>query len=72
MGHVLGCSGVSGNHQGAANRDSQVDGDSDMAPASSVKGGLRKGTMASAGTSVWEKAVSGAVEAVIPALELRK
>ena len=48
--------------QGEANSVSQVDGVSDMAPASqlcgSVEGGLRKQTMASARLSVWEKTVS--------------
>ena len=46
------------NHQNEVSRVSQVNRDSDMVlPADSVLGGLSKGTMASAGTSVWEKAV---------------
>ena len=48
----VGCGRASGDH--GANSVSQVDGDSDMAlPAGSFGGGLRKGTLASARTSVW-------------------
>ena len=47
--------------QGRANSVSQVDGVSDMAPACRLCGfmgrGLRKGIVASACLSVWEKAV---------------
>ena len=38
------------------NSISQIDGDSDMTPASSMGRGLSKRAMASASTSVWEKA----------------
>ena len=52
---------AAGNYQGGANSVSQVDGVSEMVPGcqlyGSVGGGIRKGTMASASTSVWEKAV---------------
>ena len=58
VGPAVGWDQASGNHQGKANRDSQVDGVSDMAPTcllcGSVGEGLRKDTMASASTSVWE------------------
>ena len=49
-----------GNHQGGANSVSQVDGVSDKVSSAlcgSVRGGLRRGAMASASSSVWEKAV---------------
>ena len=52
---------VSGNHQGEVNSRKQVDGVSDTAPTCQLCGGLSKGTMASAGTSVWEKAALLAV-----------
>ena len=55
----VGWDRVSGNHQSGANSVSQVDVVSAMAPACGlcafVLGGLRKETMASASTSVWEK-----------------
>ena len=51
---------ASENHQGGANSVGQVDGVSEMVPAcqfcGSVGRALRKETMASATTSVWEKA----------------
>ena len=57
----MGRGRVSGNHQVRANSVSQVDGVSEMVPGcqlyGSVGGGIRKGTMASASTSVWEIAV---------------
>lgn len=49
---------VSGSLQCRANRVNQVDGDSRYGaclPASSVRGGLSKGTMVSASTSLWGK-----------------
>ena len=53
--------GVSGSHQGGANSESQVDGNSNMAPACWLRGcgerGPRKGLMASVNTLVWEKSV---------------
>ena len=56
----------------------QVDGDSDMAPVCLLwGGGLRKGTMASASISVWEKAApdarqfSSTAHVGAPVLELR-
>ena len=53
--------GASGDLQGRANSVSQVERVSDMAPAchlcDSVGGGFRKGIMASAYLSVWEKVV---------------
>ena len=56
VGLQAGRDGVSGNHLGGANSVSQVNGVSDMVPASgSVGKGLIKGTMTSASTSVWEK-----------------
>ena len=52
---------VSRDLQGGANSVSQVHGVSNMAPTcqlcGSVKGGLRKGTLASTCCTVWEKAV---------------
>ena len=61
VGPYVGCGGVSGNLQGCSTSVSQVDGVSDMAPtcwlSGSVGGGFRKGTMASAYLSVWDKAV---------------
>ena len=46
-----------GNHQGEANSVSQVAGVSDMVPScwlcGFLEGGLRKGTVASASTSIW-------------------
>ena len=58
----LGWGQVSGNHWGGVNSVSQVDGVSDRVAAQwlcgYVRGGLRKGTMTSASTLVWEKAVS--------------
>ena len=60
VGLKVGWGGASGNHQGGANNVSQVDGVSDMMPAcqlcGSWRGGLIKGTVASASTSVWKKA----------------
>ena len=54
--------GVSGNHQGLKNSVSQVDGVSDLCLlAGSVGVGLRKGTVASASTFVWEKAAPPAL-----------
>ena len=56
----VGWGRASENHQGEANSVSQDDGVSDMMLAcqlcGSLGGGLRKGIMASASTSVWEKA----------------
>ena len=61
VGLKVGWGRTSGNYQGGANSVSQVDGVSEMVPGcqlyGSVGGGIRKGTMASASTSVWEKAV---------------
>ena len=60
VGLYFGWDGVSGNLEGRATSVSQVYGVSDTAPAcwlcDSVGRGLRKGTMASASTFVWEKA----------------
>ena len=60
-GPIIGWDGVSGYLQGEANSVSQVDGVSDVVPAcrlcGSVEGQFRKGTMASAHLSFWEKAV---------------
>ena len=54
---VGGWGGVSGNHQGRVNSVSQVNENSDMVSACKLCGeGLRKGTGASASTSVWVKA----------------
>ena len=50
---------ASENHQGGANHVSQVGGESDMATASFVGEGVRKGKMASASPAVWEKAAPG-------------
>ena len=55
----VGWGRASGNHQGGANSVSQLDGDADVVPAcllyGSVWGGLRRGIVASARSSVWEK-----------------
>ena len=60
VGPQVGWSGISGNHQGVVNGISQVDEDSDIwyPSVSSVLGVLSKGTMTSASTYVWKKAVS--------------
>ena len=81
VGLQVGWSGISGNHQGGANNNSQVNGDLDMtstcclcrgqlikgtmASASSVTGGLSKETAASASIFVLKKAASSAL-ALIP------
>lgn len=44
--------GTTGNRQGEANNVSQADGDSDMAPVSSLGRGLIKEIMASASTFI--------------------
>ena len=58
----VGWGRASGNHQGGANSVSQVDAVSKkVSPAGSealLEAGLRKGTVASASTFVWEKATS--------------
>ena len=47
---------------GRANSHSQVDGDSDIVPAYWLRGrSAQRGTMASASTSVWEKAAPPAL-----------
>ena len=59
VGPKVGWGRASGNHQGGENSVSQVDGVSDMAPTCqlwAVGGVLRKGVMAPANTSVWDKA----------------
>ena len=60
LGLKFGWGRALGNHRSGAHSVSQVDGDSDVAPTcwlcGSVGGGIVKGTMASASTSVWEKA----------------
>ena len=62
MGLKVGWGRVSGNHQGKANSDSQVDGDQIWCPlAGSLGKGLRKGIMAFASTSVWEKVATPAL-----------
>ena len=59
VGLKFGWGGASGNIQGGPNSVSQSDRISDVAPAwqlcGSLGGGLRKGTMASTTTSVWNK-----------------
>ena len=61
VGPLFGWGGVSRDLQGKVNLINQVDGVSDMAPVwqlcCSVGEGFRKGTVASARLSVWEKAV---------------
>ena len=53
----FGWGSASGNHQAGANSVSQVNEVSDMAPTCwFFSGRLRKGTMAPASPSVWEKA----------------
>ena len=62
VGLKVGWERASRNHPDGKNNVRQVDGVSDMVPTcwlcGSVWGGLRKGTVASASTSVWEKADS--------------
>ena len=55
VGLRVGWGRVSGNQQGRQNRISQVDGDSDMVLPVPAGGGLRKRTMASANTPIWER-----------------
>ena len=55
MGPQTGWGRVSGNHHGGANTVSHVDGVSDTVPAHKLcETGLRKGRMASGGTSLWK------------------
>ena len=83
--HKLGGVGVSGNFKGRVD-SVRLMLYSDLSLSESPKGGLSKGTMASASTSVWERAappalipkpdisslnVSGAFRAALPALGLR-
>ena len=57
-GPKFGWEGASGYHQESTNIVSQVDGVLDMMPACLLCGeGLRKGTVPSVSTSVWEKGV---------------
>ena len=77
--------GVSGNHQGGANNVNQVDRESDIVLTCAIRGGLSRGSMASASISVQEKTASlaspqsqtfqflpspGTFQAAAPVLEL--
>lgn len=60
----VGWGEVSGNHQNGVNGVSQIDGNSVMVPACQCRlgeGRLKKGTMASTSTSIWEKAATPAL-----------
>ena len=62
MGPQAGWGRVLGNHQEGVSNVSQGDGDSDVTPVYACSGGgLSRGTMASASTSVWEKAAPPAL-----------
>ena len=62
MGPQGGWGRVLGNHQEGVSNVSQGDGDSDVTPVYACSGGgLSRGTMASASTSVWEKAAPTAL-----------